>query len=109
MTSPTWEREQILRKAVREYGALPQIMMLFEEMGELMTALNQWTRGRVDPSQIVEEVADVYIMLQQLPYAIEVMTSGETDADSFETLMRVIVDSKIERLAMRMTVSEVQG
>jgi NTP pyrophosphatase (non-canonical NTP hydrolase) len=39
--------------------------MLQEESGELIAAVNQFLRGRVDEARLVEEVADVMVMCQQ--------------------------------------------
>jgi len=101
------ETESIFREAVERYGALPQIGMLHEEMGELMTAINQWTRGRVKVERVAEEMADVCIMLQQLSYVVETLTQGELDAEVFDDLAQVFFDSKMERLAMRLVMGEV--
>ena len=49
--------EETLALAVKKHGALQQIGMLYEEMGELMTAINQWTRGRVQIERVAEEMA----------------------------------------------------
>lgn len=96
------DTETIFREAVERYGALPQIGMLHEEMGELMTAINQWARGRVELEKVAEEVADVCIMLQQLPYAIEVLMQQSVEADDFEDMADAFFDQKVERLEMRM-------
>lgn len=96
------ETESIFREAVERYGALPQIGMLHEEMGELMTAINQWARGRVELARVAEEVADVFIMLQQLPFAVEVLMQQSVEADDFEDMTQTFFDQKVERLKMRM-------
>ena len=100
--------EETLALAVKKHGALPQIGMLYEEMGELMTVINQWTRGRVQIERVAEEMADVCIMLQQLSYVVETLTQGELDAEGFDDLSQVFFDSKMERLAMRLVMGEVE-
>lgn len=93
--------EEIFKRAVEKHGALPQIGMLYEEMGELMTAINQWIRGRVPVETVAEEMADVCVMLHQLQFAVEVLTSGKTSAESFADISDVYFEQKVERLALR--------
>ena len=57
----------ILKQALEHYGHAAQICTTMEEMGELTAALNRFFfrhRGEID--QVVEEIADVEIMLAQL-------------------------------------------
>lgn len=52
--------------AMRRWG-LPAIYgMVMEECGELITALNQYNRGRVNDDKVVEELADVLILIAQM-------------------------------------------
>lgn len=100
------EPEQTLALAVKRYGALPQIGMLYEEMGELMSAINQWMRGRATVEQVAEEYADVCVMMQQFSHAVATLTKGRTDADDFEEMAQTFFDQKIERLALRLALDE---
>lgn len=69
----------ILEAAIRYWGSDPQINTFFEEMGELMQAINKYKRHRYtekpenEPIQtlaleenIAEEIADLEIMLEQI-------------------------------------------
>ena len=59
----------IFKKAVDEWGEVPQIAQMFEEMGELMTAISRfYFRKRKDTSKedVAEEIVDVWIMTQQM-------------------------------------------
>ena len=64
-------REKILRKAINTYGEQPQVDVAIEEMSELTKALLKYRRNE-DMSvnrrlnNILEEIADVSIMLDQL-------------------------------------------
>jgi len=58
--------EKILEAVISKWGIEAQVGMLYEEMGELMTALNQYSRDRVGISHVQEEVADCLMMLQQM-------------------------------------------
>ena len=100
------EPEQTLALAVNRYGALPQIGMLHEEMGELVTAINQWLRGRVKIDKVAEEVADVCIMLQQFSFVVQDLTKLRVGADDFEEMAQTFFDQKIERLTLRLALDE---
>lgn len=52
--------------AVTKWGEERQTNMFIEEMGEFLTAWNHYRRGRITYSEYVEEIADVYIMTQQM-------------------------------------------
>ena len=44
------------------WNKIDQISHFHEEMGELMTAISQFRRGRIDIGEVQEEIADVIIM-----------------------------------------------
>ena len=60
------ETPEIYRAALDTFGAESQTKMLFEEIGELMTAICQYSRGRDKVAHVAEEIADVRIMLDQM-------------------------------------------
>jgi NTP pyrophosphatase (non-canonical NTP hydrolase) len=91
------ERElYILAEAT--WGRTAQMMMLFEEVGELLQAVGKWSRAKdatetIDAQRaLVDEIVDVRIMLGQL----EVMI-GLTPA-----LTRAQHEKKIKRLERRL-------
>lgn len=57
---------KIYRAALDTFGAEAQTKMLFEEIGELMAAICQYSRGRDKVAHVAEEIADVRIMLNQM-------------------------------------------
>ena len=63
------EREQIYLKAIKQYGRVAQALVAVEELAELQKELlkninrNKWNR-----EQIIDEIADVRIMLEQLNF-----------------------------------------
>lgn len=83
-------KEEIYQKAVEQYGVEPQTKMAIEEMAELTNALMKLARGRVTVDDIVEEIADVTIMMQQLAYIY-----GRKNVD-------LQIDYKSQRLARRL-------
>ena len=60
------ERKEIYEKALKTWGTPAQIMMALEEMSELTKELCKHFRGRPNGAEIIDEVADVTIMMEQL-------------------------------------------
>ena len=57
----------ILKRALETWGEQPQMLMVVEEMSELMKEiLKNVSRHKDNIDQIIEETADVEIMLEQL-------------------------------------------
>lgn len=56
----------VLRRALKIYGWDAQREMFFEEVGEALNALAKFGRGRATELDILEELADVVIMAEQL-------------------------------------------
>lgn len=67
---------EICKMAVDTYGKESQVNQAFEEMGELITAINHFRRGRVSKAEVLSEIADVFIMCEQLCYIIEGTEDG---------------------------------
>ena len=57
---------EIYRKALDTYGAEAQTLMAMEEMAELQKELCKHARGKDNRLEIAEEIADVWIMLNQM-------------------------------------------
>lgn len=57
---------EVLEKAIETYGETSQKMMLFEEMAELQKEVCKSHRGSSNILEIASEIADVYVMLEQL-------------------------------------------
>lgn len=55
-----------LKRALDTYGAEAQTLMVFEEMAELQKELCKHARGADNRENIAEEIADVFIMLDQM-------------------------------------------
>ena len=60
------EREDLYRAAIDKYGAVMQKIVAIEEMAELIQAICKDLRGKLDLLNVVEEMADVRIMLEQM-------------------------------------------
>ena len=57
---------EVLTQAVKRYGVVSQVNMMFEEMSELQKELCKHLRGKDNLTEIAEEIADVEIMLAQM-------------------------------------------
>lgn len=60
----------VLIDALETWGEEEQFWMAVEECGELLTSLNQLRRRRIDKAKLASEVADVFIMMNQLAIVV---------------------------------------
>lgn len=67
---------EICKMAVDTYGKESQVNQAFEEMGELIAAINHFRRRRVSKAEVLSEIADVIIMCEQLCYIVEGTEDG---------------------------------
>lgn len=86
------KREEIYKKAIQKYGKELQIDVAIEEMAELTKELVKDIRGKGIINHIIEEMADVHIMLEQLTIIYDV------NSDVFNDY----VTGKVERLQRRL-------
>lgn len=81
---------QILEKAILRYGVSAQLGMFYEELAELVLAVNRRKRGRED--NVAEEIADVLIMIKQIMLIFGIKAKD----------VRKIRKQKIDRLEKRL-------
>lgn len=81
----------VMIDALEYYGNNPQVDVAIEEMSELIKELLKNRRGKENRSMIADEMADVYIMLEQLKFIFGIN----------ETELRVNAEFKIQRLKNR--------
>ena len=85
----TQEREAaILEGAITHYGFDTQIFKAIEELGELTVELARHRNGAVNVEAIREELADAFVMLNQLELIFGDVT--EIEIDKLERLDRMI-------------------
>ena len=60
------QRIELYKKAITKWGIDAQTEMIYEECGELITALAQFRRGRTTRHDVITELADVSIMVEQI-------------------------------------------
>ena len=86
----TKEERVVFTDAIQIFGKNTQIVVAIEEMSELTKALTKKLRGSQNLNSIVEEIADVEIMLDQLKLMSCVFTDVKNERDF-----------KVQRLAER--------
>lgn len=82
------------REAVETWGLHAQIDMAVEECGEVIVALQHLQRERADREDVIEELADLRIMFEQLRWYF-----GEDFVDP-------VVREKMDRLRERLEETE---
>jgi len=60
--------EQLYRATLDRWGEEAQYDQAVEECAELITALKHFRRGKVDQQVVIDELADVTLMLGQLTW-----------------------------------------
>lgn len=65
------DKQQIFNDAVKKYGFDAQLNQLQEECGELIVASNKLRRNN-DVESMIDELADVYIMVNQIIQAMNI-------------------------------------
>lgn len=64
-------------RAANYFGAEAQICKTVEEVGELLAVLGRAQNGDFDEENLIEEIADVYNMLDQLCYLFDILRAVE--------------------------------
>lgn len=90
-------KKYIYEKLLKRYGK-DQLVVAMEEMSELTKELCKYLRGNGDVGHIIEEIADVEIMLEQLKMFFYI------DGERLENMK----DYKIKRTERRLFESEVK-
>ena len=82
------DSELVIQEAIKRFGEDKQKVVAMEEMSELIKAISKDIRGQGDRNNLIEEIADVYIMLEKLKEMY-----GFTNRE-----LRLNINTKVERL-----------
>lgn len=82
------DEEKIYRKVIGKYGIEAQLDMVIEEMSELTKEICKIKRGKGKYMNIVEEIADVEIMLDQLKMICQIRVN-DLHSMKFQKLERL--------------------
>jgi NTP pyrophosphatase (non-canonical NTP hydrolase) len=77
---------EIYAKTISKWGEEAQYDQTIEECAELIATLQHFARGKVDKDAVVNELADVFLMVGQLTYMFG------------EDLLSAAVEKKIAKL-----------
>lgn len=58
----------IIKKSIRHYGKKLIATIAMEECAELIQAISKQVRGKPDKDNLAEEIADVYISIENMKY-----------------------------------------
>lgn len=86
LESAGFTRDRFYKEVIDTYGVEHQIMMLFEEMAELQKEICKNFRGRENRDHIIEEMADVFIMMNQLQIIFDVKDKELADVTEYKVL-----------------------
>ena len=90
------EEIEIMRAAIRKNGKAMQTVVAIEEMSELQKELSKFIRGKGNRDNLIEEVADVLVMITQIQLMYHIPD------DEVERIMHL----KLNRLKERMEQNE---
>ena len=62
---------EICNYALEKWGMTAQLDQMAEECAEYIVALNHYKRGRINESQLMDEIADVSIMVREMKIYFE--------------------------------------
>ena len=68
----SFEGDSIMNDAIAKWGIDSQILVAIGECGELLAQLGRKAQGRVVIADLVDEIADVTIMMRQLALIYDV-------------------------------------
>lgn len=85
------EENEILLQAIAAYGENEQSRVAMEELAELIRAINKYHRAKTDEHRqnLIEEMADVYIMLHQISIMYDISEEKEIDSVFCEKIARL--------------------
>lgn len=81
-----------LERAIETYGYDMQLNVAIEEFSELIKEICKFNRGNENIDNITEEMADCYIMLEQLKIIFEIKNSS----------IYSVMEQKLDRLKDRL-------
>ena len=90
---------EILKKAIEIYGKDMQLNVAIEELSELIKEICKNKRGSNNRKNIIEEMADCYIMLEQVAIIFDISNHDINE----------VVSYKIERLEKRLAEGSENG
>lgn len=91
------QESYICKRAVEVFGKDTQVLMYFEEAGELAQAISKDKRGFKNKANIAEEIADVEIMLEQLKHIYKCHHSVEQMKRQKVTRLNARIEQRLRK------------
>jgi len=82
--------EQLYQATLEKWGEEAQYDQAVEECAELIAALKHFRRGKVDQQAVIDELADVTLMLGQLTWMFGTEQVEESVQKKLEKLSRLL-------------------
>lgn len=82
--------ETIYRATLNRWGEEAQYDQAIEECAELIAALKHYKRGRIGRQEVIDELADVSLMIGQLSWMFGHETVDKTIAAKLEKLQKLL-------------------
>jgi len=57
---------ELYQQAIEKFGVMEQVFQTEEELTELLTEMDRYAAGNADDEDIIDELADVHIMVKQM-------------------------------------------
>lgn len=83
---------QNIKRIAKHYGFQHQVKKTTEECGEFIVALSKLANGEGTQADVLEEMADVMVMLQQMQYFLNI------DSALLHKTMETKVHRQLERM-----------
>lgn len=91
--------DEKIKKIADHYGMESQIDIMQEECAELVQAVSKYKRGKDDDfSHLLEEMADVMIMIEQVLYLLDKRMNGSSAYYAYFAFFDKKLDRQIKRI-----------
>lgn len=87
--------QEIYAKTINKWGEQAQYDQTIEECAELIASLQHFARGKVGEDAVVNELADVFLMIGQLTYMFGEELLSEAVEKKIAKLNLLLEDTKI--------------
>lgn len=91
---------EIYRAYREKYSEIAQAMVLGEECGELLSAVSKYLRGRSDFDCVIEEMADVMILIEQ--FILNIADRHDMEYNDVAVMVQKVKREKVMRMEERL-------
>ena len=88
------KHREIYAKTLEKWGEKAQYDQAIEECAELIASLQHYARGKVEKDAVINELADVFLMVGQLTYMFGEDQLSESVEKKIAKLNRLLADDE---------------